>query len=146
MTSAAPPGWYSDPSGAAGQRWWDGHAWTAHVAPVVAPAATVAQHGATILPGGATAAPMGLQPSVGGYAATSSDRGSNLAATNRYALITLGVVLLYIVIAAETRLVIIGFLPLGLSLRSKRAGEPLAPLAIVAACLAIALAAFLILG
>ena len=24
----APPGWYSDPAGGPGQRWWDGYAWT----------------------------------------------------------------------------------------------------------------------
>jgi hypothetical protein len=30
-----PPGWYSDPHGA--QRWWDGQAWTSHVAEPVAP-------------------------------------------------------------------------------------------------------------
>ncbi|HWF17324.1 MAG TPA: DUF4328 domain-containing protein [Acidimicrobiales bacterium] len=24
----APPGWYPDPGGGAGQRWWDGYAWT----------------------------------------------------------------------------------------------------------------------
>jgi uncharacterized protein YxjI len=26
-----PPGWYPDPSGAAGTRWWDGRGWTDHV-------------------------------------------------------------------------------------------------------------------
>ena len=26
--SAAPPGWYTDPSGQPGQRWWDGASWT----------------------------------------------------------------------------------------------------------------------
>jgi hypothetical protein len=35
-TSIAPSaGWYADPADAAGQRWWDGVAWTAHVRPVV---------------------------------------------------------------------------------------------------------------
>ena len=24
----APPGWYADPAGGPGQRWWDGYAWT----------------------------------------------------------------------------------------------------------------------
>lgn len=28
MSTSVPAGWYPDPSGAAGQRWWDGHAWT----------------------------------------------------------------------------------------------------------------------
>lgn len=26
-----PPGWYADPAGTAGSRWWDGAAWTEHV-------------------------------------------------------------------------------------------------------------------
>ncbi len=30
--STPPPGWYPDPSGA-GQRYWDGTAWTEHTAP-----------------------------------------------------------------------------------------------------------------
>jgi hypothetical protein len=28
QTVSAPPGWYPDPSGAPGQRYWDGHQWT----------------------------------------------------------------------------------------------------------------------
>jgi uncharacterized protein YxjI len=29
--SPPPPGWYPDPAGAAGTRWWDGQNWTQHV-------------------------------------------------------------------------------------------------------------------
>lgn len=32
----APPGWYPDPAGGPGQRWWDGYAWTDTVFPPVA--------------------------------------------------------------------------------------------------------------
>ncbi|AMM18848.1 hypothetical protein AX769_00185 [Frondihabitans sp. PAMC 28766] len=32
----APAGWYPEPSGAPGSRWWDGAAWTAQTAPPVA--------------------------------------------------------------------------------------------------------------
>ena len=38
----APPGWYDDPAGGPGQRWWDGYAWTrGHRAPPAAAAAAV---------------------------------------------------------------------------------------------------------
>lgn len=43
MTTAAPAGWYPDPSGSAQVRWWDGAAWTEHV-----------QEPAQALPGAAT--------------------------------------------------------------------------------------------
>ncbi len=34
----APPGWYADPAGGPGQRWWDGYAWTeTTVQPEIAP-------------------------------------------------------------------------------------------------------------
>jgi hypothetical protein len=33
--TAAPPGWYPDPSDADAQRWWSGEGWTAHTAAAV---------------------------------------------------------------------------------------------------------------
>lgn len=33
MTDATPAGWYPDPAGGGGQRYWDGATWTGHVAP-----------------------------------------------------------------------------------------------------------------
>lgn len=38
MTSGAPPGWYADPQRPGMLRWWDGSAWTEHMAPIPAPA------------------------------------------------------------------------------------------------------------
>ncbi len=48
----APPGWYSDPSGQVGWRWWAGDHWTEHVAPIVPPypaVGTSGQQGAAFL-------------------------------------------------------------------------------------------------
>lgn len=34
MSTPAPPGWYPDPQRPGQQRWWDGHQWTEHLAPL----------------------------------------------------------------------------------------------------------------
>jgi hypothetical protein len=35
--ASTPPGWYPDPTGGYGQRYWDGMVWTANVAPAYGP-------------------------------------------------------------------------------------------------------------
>uniref|UniRef100_UPI0021C088C5 DUF2510 domain-containing protein n=1 Tax=Frankia gtarii TaxID=2950102 RepID=UPI0021C088C5 len=49
MTQTVPPGWYADPSGQHGSRWWDGNQWTEHIQP----AAPQAQYGGADQYGGA---------------------------------------------------------------------------------------------
>jgi len=36
-TNTAPPGWYPEPDGTEGQRWWDGTRWTEYATPLAAP-------------------------------------------------------------------------------------------------------------
>jgi hypothetical protein len=151
-TPTPPPGWYPDPAGGGGHRWWDGNTWSSNTSPPAAQpvaagyGATTGQVGA-IQPASAAAMPQNpgyspYQPVPASYAGT----GTRAQSGNRLALITLGVVALYLVIAFETRFVIFGFLPLALSLRSRRQREPLAPLAIGAAVLAIVVAAVRLFG
>lgn len=42
----AAPGWYPDPSGEHGQRWWDGRVWTEHVTPTASGSAASGSAGA----------------------------------------------------------------------------------------------------
>jgi hypothetical protein len=54
----APPGWYPDPAGGPGQRWWDGYAWTeATVLPQLPPPPPSPWAGATPPPGPASQPP-----------------------------------------------------------------------------------------
>lgn len=41
---AAPAGWYPEPSGAEGQRWWDGTRWTEYATPLAAPPQPAGQY------------------------------------------------------------------------------------------------------
>jgi Domain of unknown function (DUF4328)/Protein of unknown function (DUF2510) len=69
----APPGWYQDPAGGPGQRWWDGYAWTeATVLPQHPPPPPWAEAGAPQGP------PAQLAPWV-----TASERLSSHSATQR---------------------------------------------------------------
>jgi hypothetical protein len=72
-------------------------------------------------------------------AAVTSHAGTSQS-PNRYALITFGIVALYLLLAVTTRIVFIGVLPVLMSIRSKSANEPLAPFAIGAAVLSIIVA------
>jgi hypothetical protein len=143
MQPLPPAGWYPDPNGSADQRWWNGQSWTSDMSPAPAPVASAAVPVAT----GFATQPYATQP-YAPQAHTSQPYAQSYAAAttapstrgNRYAFITFGIVALYILIAVMSHVVVLGILPLGMSLRSKQAREPLAPLAIVAAIVSIVVA------
>ena len=119
-TNSPPAGWYPDPSGAHGTRWWDGQRWSEHTQP---PPPTYG----------------GAAPAYGVPAPTSVQNAKPRHA-NHYALITFAVVAVYLVLAVTTRIVFIGILPVAMSFRSRQRGEPLAPIAIGAAVVSVIIA------
>ncbi|MBV9486777.1 MAG: hypothetical protein JO246_12045, partial [Frankiaceae bacterium] len=58
----------------------------------------------------------------------------------RFAFYTFGVVALYVVLALTTRVVLIGVIPIMMSIRSLNAREKLAPIALVAAIVSVGIA------
>jgi hypothetical protein len=149
-TTTAPPGWHPDPANPSGAlRWWDGRAWTTHTHPLAGnvqqPAASPQQPVATAVtaspiaawPGGsATITPNHASPSYGGgpYA------NLTLAQRNKHSLTAIGVVVLYVLLAVTTHFVLIGIVPIVLSVRAIKAKETLAPAAVAAAVVAVLVA------
>jgi hypothetical protein len=150
MSSQAPAGWYPDPSGAPGQRWWDGGAWSTNVAP--APPQPVGSAAVPVGAVGSASMPVaGGQPTASPYMyPTGTPQGYPGGAGGRsrhhYSLYTLAVVAIYVVVAVATHIVFLGIFPLILAYRSTRDHEPLAPLAIGAALLSCVVAGVLIFG
>ena len=70
----APPGWYQDPAGGPGQRWWDGYAWTE--------ATVLPQHPPPPPPWTGAAPPQGPASQVAPWA-VASERLNTAAATKR---------------------------------------------------------------
>jgi Protein of unknown function (DUF2510) len=117
-------------------RWWDGVTWTEHTqqppaaaygspTPAYAPAAPAAPASY-----GGTGYSMGMQ------------RPANLSFTQRnsLSLIAIGVVALYILLAVSTHVVLLGIFPILMSVRATKRREALAPVAVIAALIAVSVA------
>jgi uncharacterized membrane protein len=157
-TNAAPPGWHPDPSNPGGAlRWWDGIAWTHHTqqpAAVRAAVPTEQQSGACAAPaawpnaGSATAGgyPTGGYPTsgypTGGYPTGTHGQAQQLSYVkqNSLSFTVMGVVAVYILLAMSTHIVVLGILPVVLSVRAVRQREALAPVAVIAAIVAVLVA------
>jgi Protein of unknown function (DUF2510) len=150
--STTPPGWHPDPSGPSGTlRWWDGSAWTAHThqtapagaAPTALPTASAGWSSSGTAPaaGYAQAYTPGYTPGfTAGYPAAARPAQQSFGTANKLTLIAMAVVAAYVVIALATGVVFLGIFPVLLAFRATKRKEPLAPLAIVAAVVAIGVA------
>jgi Protein of unknown function (DUF2510) len=163
------PGWHPDPSNPAGAvRWWDGSAWTNHTQPVMAAGSTVAgssvagslagsgvpasgMPAANLPPAapawspGASAAPAwspGAPAAPAYYPTQTAPSQLSFAKRNSASLTAMGVVALYVLIAVATHVVLLGIFPVLLAVRATKSKEQLAPLAVVAAVIAVAVAFF----
>jgi hypothetical protein len=138
-TNAAPPGWHPDPSNPGGAlRWWDGIAWTHHTQQP-AGSATAGGFPTGGYPTGGY--PTGGYPT-GGYPTGAYGQAQQLsfAKQNSLSFTVMGVVALYILLAMSTHIVVLGILPVVLSVRAVRRREPLAPVAVIAAIVAVGVA------
>jgi hypothetical protein len=162
--SEAVAGWYSDPSNPGALRWWDGTQWTAESQPLNTGPPAVAPHESGVTPPGEPmtygqapgqyAPPQGqatyqqgqFPPQGAGYGATGGfrRRGGFLANSrspfvrrNQASLTGAGFAAIYVVIAATTGFVLIGIVPVMMCMRAFQRKEPLAPLAGIAAVVAV---------
>jgi len=139
--TTAPPGWHPDPSNPTGAfRWWDGVAWTTHTqqAPAAAPAAAPVPAPAQSYgnPYGTATAPSGTHYPAG----FGGPANLSFAKQNSFSLIAIGVAAAYILIAMTAHIVLIGVIPIMVSIRAFKNRERLAPIALIAAILAVVFA------
>jgi Protein of unknown function (DUF2510) len=124
-TNTVPPGWHPDPSNPSGAvRWWDGSSWTAHTqqVPIASP------YGSPVV--GPTPYSAGMYGQV----------EPSFAKRNSKSLTAMGVVAIYIALALSTGIVFIGILPVLMAVRATKRKEQLAPVAIIAAVIAVGVA------
>jgi hypothetical protein len=119
-------GWYPDPAGSGGLRWWDGAAWGEQVQPAAQPVAQAAPQ-----PWGAT--PAGPPPWDTGATAAQQWAATQPPAAPRTflqrnvnSLLVAGLVVVCVLIAATTGYIVFAFIPAFVAARAVQEKEPLA--------------------
>ncbi len=107
------PGWYPDPQNAQLVRFWDGAQWTDQLRPAFGPAP------------------------VSPYAAPAASGPQTLWQQNKLSGITMIVSVIYVLLAVEARIALLGIFPVLMTVRAFNRKERLAPLAAVFAAIAI---------
>ena len=147
VTSPA-PGWYPDPSGRPGERWWNGGSWTDDVRETqnrpAQPATQVdAPHGWDGFgnPAAPPAAPPPAYNAPPRYA-TAAPPQRSWVKQNGYSLATVGVVIAYLLVLAFAGIVFLGILPIFMAYSAVQRKEPLRWAAVGIAVIAIVFAIY----
>jgi hypothetical protein len=142
-------GWYPDPAGSGGLRWWNGVAWGHQVQPAAQPVVHPGAAGQS-WDAGSGDQPWGAgqqwgpgqpgQPWTPGAPAQpwagqqAQQAPAGFAQRNRNSLIVAVIAVVYVVLAATVHIVVLGILPVLFGVRAVQAKEPLAwPAVVVAA-------------
>lgn len=141
MTAPA-AGWYPDPAGSGGQRWWDGSTWGEQVQPAGQPAQPAVSGqpwgGQPGQPGPAGAQQWSGAPGAQQWGGAPEQPPATFAKANKLSLIALALVVVCVVIAMTTHYIVFAFIPLFVAISAVQAKERLAwPALGVAAALAI---------
>jgi hypothetical protein len=116
--TTSPAGWYPDPAGSGGTRWWDGTTWGEHVQPAAQPVAA----GRPWQPAGQPWAPGVPQQGT----AAEPDAPQAFLQRNKTSLIALALVAVCVLIAATTNYILFAFVPAIVAAQAVPKKEPLA--------------------
>ena len=149
-----PPGWHPDPSDASGAtyRWWDGTQWTAQTQPAAVAGAPLQQPNPQTWDQPPAFGQQPQQPPAWGqpswgqpqpaqnWARNNGFAQRSFGRSNQASLTAVGVSVLYVIVAFTAHIVFLGILPAMMTFRAFQRKEALAPLAVVATVIAVALA------